>query len=67
MRLFLDAMFAEDFDPVADVAANEAAKKAEAEKEEKKKAEAAAPAKDDAMDLPQSEEVSQDDIDALFG
>lgn len=63
----LDAMFAEDFDPVADVAANEAAKKAEAEKEEKKKAEAAAPAKDDAMDLPQSEEVSQDDIDALFG
>ena len=73
----LDKMFEEDFDPVADLEAAEA-KKAE----EKKKAEAAAAAaaakkaeeakkaeakKDEEIDLPAGEEVSQDDIDALFG
>lgn len=56
----LDAMFAEDFDPVADLAAKEAAKKAEGEKVAKKQAAAA-------DELPKGEEVSQDDIDALFG
>lgn len=55
----LDAMFDEDFDPVADL---EAKKEAEAEKkEEKKKADEAE------VNLPAGEEVSQDDIDALFG
>ncbi|MBO6504963.1 MAG: protein phosphatase CheZ [Kordiimonadaceae bacterium] len=54
----LDAMFDEDFDPVADLKAK---KEAEAEKKEEKKA-------DDAeVNLPAGEEVSQDDIDALFG
>lgn len=57
----LDAMFDEDFDPVADLAAKEA---------EKKKAEAEEAAKtanaSDGADLPEGEEVSQDDIDALF-
>lgn len=55
----LDAMFDEDFDPVAEHAEKEAAKKASEEKEAKKE--------EKAMDLPEGEEVSQDDIDALFG
>lgn len=55
----LDAMFDEDFDPVAEHAEKEAAKKASEEKEVKKE--------EKAMDLPEGEEVSQDDIDALFG
>ncbi|SDD82417.1 MULTISPECIES: protein phosphatase CheZ [Kordiimonas] len=67
----LDNMFEEDFDPVADVEAKEAKKKAEEAKkaeEEKKKAEKKAePAKEEEIDLPEGEEVSQDDIDALFG
>lgn len=66
----LDSMFEEDFDPVAELAAKEAekeeakkaaeekTKKAEAKKEEKK---------EENIDLPAGEEVSQDDIDALFG
>jgi len=63
----LDNMFEEDFDPVAEVAAKE-----EAKKEEKAKQEAAteAPKKEEKkedIDLPAGEEVSQDDIDALFG
>ncbi|WP_417459860.1 protein phosphatase CheZ [Kordiimonas sp.] len=72
----LDAMFEEDFDPVADQEAAaakkaEEEKKAEAKKAEAKKAEAK-PAKkdekkDEEVDLPAGEEVSQDDIDALFG
>ncbi len=68
----LDAMFEEDFDPMAELAEKEAAKKeAEAKKAkeaEEKKAKAAAPAaKEEEVDLPAGEEVSQDDIDALFG
>lgn len=71
----LDNMFEEDFDPVAEQQAKEAekAKKAEKEKKEKeekaKKKEAAAPApeEEEEIDLPEGEEVSQDDIDALFG
>ncbi len=67
----LDNMFEEDFDPVADHEAKEAEKKAEEAKkaeEEKKKAEKKAePAKEEEIDLPEGEEVSQDDIDALFG
>ncbi len=67
----LDNMFEEDFDPVADHEAKEAEKKAEKAKkaeEEKKKAEKKAePAKEEEIDLPEGEEVSQDDIDALFG
>ncbi len=54
----LDAMFDEDFDPVADL---EAKKEAETEKKEEKKADEAE------VNLPAGEEVSQDDIDALFG
>jgi len=70
----LDNMFEEDFDPVAEHEAKEAEKKAEEAKkaeEEKKKAEKKAePAKEtkgEEIDLPEGEEVSQDDIDALFG
>ncbi|WCL55002.1 protein phosphatase CheZ [Gimibacter soli] len=70
----LDKMFEEDFDPVADLAAKEEAKKAE---EEKKAAAAAATVaaataaaaasdEEEEIDLPAGEEVSQDDIDALF-
>ncbi|WP_308911415.1 protein phosphatase CheZ [Pseudokordiimonas caeni] len=71
----LDKMFEEDFDPVADLAAKEEAKKAE---EEKKAAAAAATVaaaataaeaaseEKEEIDLPAGEEVSQDDIDALF-
>ncbi|WP_417464387.1 protein phosphatase CheZ [Kordiimonas sp.] len=66
----LDAMFEEDFDPVADQKAAEAKKAEEEKKAEAKKAEAK-PAKkekkDEEVDLPAGEEVSQDDIDALFG
>ncbi len=70
----LDSMFSEDFDPVAEQAAKEEekAKKKEAEKKEaeKKKAEKPAPApepEEEEINLPEGEEVSQDDIDALFG
>ncbi|MFC4348941.1 protein phosphatase CheZ [Kordiimonas lipolytica] len=70
----LDNMFEEDFDPVAEHEAKEAEKKAEeakkAEEEKKKaekKAEPAKEAKEEEIDLPEGEEVSQDDIDALFG
>ncbi len=62
----LDAMFSEDFDPVAEL---EEKKKAEAEAAEKtdedKKPEQKA-AKEE-VELPSGGEVSQDDIDALFG
>jgi len=69
----LDNMFEEDFDPVADVEKKEKAKAEEKAKrakaaEEAKKAETAEKAKDGKSDeLPAGEEVSQDDIDALFG
>lgn len=63
----LDAMFEEDFDPTADVedkaeepAPEPAAAAPEEKKEDKKK-------KEEVIDLPAGEEVSQDDIDALFG
>jgi len=66
----LDNMFEEDFDPVADLAAKEAEKKA-AEEKKKKEAEAkAAPKeekKEEEIDMQPGGEVSQDDIDALFG
>ena len=64
-------MFEEDFDPVAELAAKEAEKeeaKKKAEAEEAKKAEAKKEEKkEEDIDLPSGEEVSQDDIDALFG
>ncbi|WP_417451874.1 protein phosphatase CheZ [Kordiimonas sp.] len=69
----LDQMFEEDFDPVADLEAAEAKKaeeKKKAEAEAAKKAEEAKKAKakkDKEVELPAGEEVSQDDIDALFG
>ena len=64
----LDNMFEEDFDPVADVAAKEKAKEAEKAKKAKAAEEAAEKAKDNKTeDMPAGEEVSQDDIDALFG
>ena len=70
----LDEMFEEDFDPMAEIAAGkaEAAAKAEAAEAEavkaKDKVATAAPKKaDTSVDLPEGEEVSQDDIDALFG
>ena len=61
----LDAMFDEDFDPMAEL---EAKKQAEEEAKTEEKAEKKAkkePEKE--IDLPAGEEVSQDDIDALFG
>lgn len=77
----LDSMFEEDFDPMAELAAKEEDKAKEAEEkaaktkveqeakeqeakkqEEEKKKKAAEPE----PDLPAGEEVSQDDIDALF-
>lgn len=69
----LDAMFEEDFDPLSDTSGKEdadepegeAAKADEAKPAKDKKAESAPAAKD--ADLPSGEEVSQDDIDALFG
>ncbi|TNE62261.1 MAG: hypothetical protein EP335_13260 [Alphaproteobacteria bacterium] len=72
----LDKMFEEDFDPVAEHAAKEAAKAEEKKREEEKAAAAAKAAepkkkdnksKDEEFNLPAGEEVSQDDIDALFG
>lgn len=73
----LDNMFEEDFDPVADVAAKEEQKKKEKEKKEaeakaKEAAKEQAAAKEPAppaeeVDMQPGEEVSQDDIDALFG
>jgi len=54
----LDNMFAEDFDPVADAAAAEEAKKAKKKATEK--------AIEKAEENPDAQ-VSQDDIDALFG
>jgi chemotaxis regulatin CheY-phosphate phosphatase CheZ len=61
----LDNMFEEDFDPVAEVAAKEEEKKAEKEAKAAKAAPAPEPEED--VDMPAGEEVSQDDIDALFG
>ncbi|PCI62585.1 MAG: hypothetical protein COB37_06740 [Kordiimonadales bacterium] len=73
----LDNMFEEDFDPVAEAEKKEAEKKAVEEKAAKaaeaKKTAAAAPAAKPVGDpssgdeLTPGEEVSQDDIDALFG
>ena len=61
----LDAMFDEDFDPMAELEAKkEAEAEAKTEEKEEKKAEKA-PEKE--IELPAGEEVSQDDIDALFG
>ncbi|WP_262694211.1 protein phosphatase CheZ [Kordiimonas aquimaris] len=59
----LDAMFDEDYDPVAEHAEKEAAKKVDIEETEP--AEAKETKKE--ADLPEGAEVSQDDIDALFG
>jgi chemotaxis regulatin CheY-phosphate phosphatase CheZ len=61
----LDNMFEEDFDPVAEVAAKEEEKKAKKEAEAAKASPAPEPAEE--VDMPAGEEVSQDDIDALFG
>jgi len=67
----LDNMFEEDFDPVADVKAKEEEKKKEqAKKQEtaaKEKEAKAEPKKEEDIDMQPGEEVSQDDIDALFG
>ncbi|MCJ9428460.1 protein phosphatase CheZ [Kordiimonas marina] len=77
----LDKMFEEDFDPIADMEAKEAAKAAEAKAAEAKKPDAAAESdakkdekkkkdskkKEEEFNLAAGEEVSQDDIDALFG
>ena len=66
----LDSMFDEDFDPVADLAAKTAAEakaeEATPEAKPEKKEEKAKDAASDTADLPDKEEVSQDDIDALF-
>lgn len=62
----LDSMFEEDFDPVADLAAKEEEKKKKAEADAKKAAEAEAKKEEVEVDMPAGEEVSQDDIDALF-
>ncbi len=68
----LDSMFEEDFDPMAELASKEEekAKEAEAaaakEAEEKKKKEKEAAKVEEEVDMPAGEEVSQDDIDALF-
>lgn len=59
----LDAMFAEDFDPVADL---EAKKKAEESAKEKEAAKVENKVEKE-VKLGGGEEVSQDDIDALFG
>ena len=64
----LDAMFEEDFDPVAELEAKKAEEADTAEKPapaEEPKAEKKEDKKE--TDLPAGEEVSQDDIDALFG
>ena len=62
----LDAMFAEEYDPVAELEekkkAEEAAKEKEATREK-----AAAPKTEKAVEPPAGEDISQDDIDALFG
>ncbi|NVJ69735.1 MAG: protein phosphatase CheZ [Alphaproteobacteria bacterium] len=65
----LDNMFEEDFDPVAEHEAKEAAKAEEKAKEDEKKkaAKKDEPKKEEEINLPEGEEVSQDDIDALFG
>lgn len=61
----LDAMFDEDFDPMAELEAKkQAEEEAKTEEKEEKKAKKE-PEKE--IDLPAGEEVSQDDIDALFG
>tara|TARA_R110002096_G_scaffold98179_9_gene218592 strand:+ start:372 stop:1337 length:966 start_codon:yes stop_codon:yes gene_type:complete len=62
----LDSMFEEDFDPVADLATKEEEKKKKAEADAKKAAEAEAKKEEVEVDMPTGEEVSQDDIDALF-
>ncbi len=63
----LDAMFEEDFDPIGDLAKAEEESAKEEAKDEKKTEEKAKKSKDADIDLPSGEEVSQDDIDALFG
>lgn len=69
----LDSMFEEDFDPMADLAKKEEEKAKEAEAAAQKAAEEKAaeekkkePKPDADIDMPAGEEVSQDDIDALF-
>lgn len=64
----LDNMFEEDFDPMAELEAKEAEKKAKkAEKAKKEEKPAPKPDPDEEIDMQPGEEVSQDDIDALFG
>ena len=67
----LDSMFEEDFDPMAELAAKEEEKAKEAEEAAAKAAEEQAAKKEEKkkeeeIDMPAGEEVSQDDIDALF-
>jgi chemotaxis regulatin CheY-phosphate phosphatase CheZ len=62
----LDAMFAEEFDPVAELEEKKKAEAAEKEKEAAKE-KAAAPKAEKAVEPSDSEDISQDDIDALFG
>jgi chemotaxis regulatin CheY-phosphate phosphatase CheZ len=66
----LDNMFEEDFDPMADIAAKEEETKAKEEAAAKKAASVEPtpePEPEPEPNMPAGEEVSQDDIDALFG
>lgn len=62
----LDAMFAEEYDPVAELEEKKKAEEAAKEKEAAK-AKAAEPKVEKAVEAPAGEDISQDDIDALFG
>jgi len=62
----LDAMFAEEYDPVAELEEKKKAEEAEKEKEAARE-KTAAPEVEKAVEPPASEDISQDDIDALFG
>lgn len=63
----LDNMFEEDFDPMAEIAAKEEEKKAQREAEAAQSAATDNSEPEAEIDMPEGEEVSQDDIDALFG
>lgn len=62
----LDAMFTEEYDPVAELEEKKKAEEAEKEKEAAKE-KAATPKAEKAVEPPAGEDISQDDIDALFG
>ncbi|UTW54858.1 protein phosphatase CheZ [Kordiimonas sp. SCSIO 12610] len=63
----LDNMFEEDFDPMAEIAAKEEEKKAQREAEAAQSVVTDNSEPEAEIDMPEGEEVSQDDIDALFG